>query len=90
MTEVHPVIAEIANALHGMAEKPDPGIEAPRIAALLREKFVIVPWEQVVCATHGQLPATAEEMEELDQGLDPCIFSARVFEHDIPQGRVIE
>lgn len=33
----------------------------------------------VICSTHEGLPMTEEEMEEWDDGYDPCIFGIRMW-----------
>lgn len=33
----------------------------------------------VVCSTHDGLPMTEEEMEEWDDGYDPCIYGVRMW-----------
>lgn len=34
---------------------------------------------EVVCDTHDVVPMTAEEMEEWEEGYDPCIFVIRIW-----------
>lgn len=34
---------------------------------------------EVVCDTHDGVPMTDEEMEEWEEGYDPCIFVVRIW-----------
>ena len=48
----------------------------------------IVP--NVVCQTHAPMPMTDEEIQEYDDGGDPCIHVIRIFESETEQKKALK